>query len=93
VGVALDCHKRVECNLCLGQETVPQTEGERVCHSGKYTKEVVFEIADGNLGGVLAVTTWRHKFEMKFVSVHNVVFHVVGNFIVSDVFLRCDTCA
>ena len=39
------------------------------------------------------MASWRDELEFEFVFVFDVVFHVVGNFVVEDVFFGLDACA
>jgi hypothetical protein len=47
-----------------------------------------FEVAYGHLSCIPLMASWRHQFHVELVCVVDVVFHVLGYFVVKDMFLQ-----
>ena len=56
--------EEVEGDERLGEEFVPEGEGEVGVGAAEAGDKVVFEGADGAFGGVVAVDVWRSQLEV-----------------------------
>ncbi len=76
--------EKVECELCLRQELVPEVVGEGFADAGQNREEVGFEGSDGTLGKVVAMNVWRHELVGSFPIICDGTNELCASFIVMD---------
>ena len=97
VGVGRNCRvgigfaEKVNSDLGLGEEFVPEFHGEVVGYTGKDAQKVGLEVADGDLGCIPAVAAGWNQFVHHLVIVSYEGFHGVGDLVVKYMFAGDDT--
>ena len=73
VGVDVRCAQKVERDFGLGQELVPEVEGEVLVDAAEASDEVVLERADGAFGRVAAMHASGRELEVDALLMHELL--------------------
>ena len=76
--------EKVECELGLRQELIPEVLGEGLTDAGQNGEELGFEGLDGTFDKVAAMNVWRHELVGSFPILCDGMNELCASFMVMD---------